>query len=99
MLMDSFNTFSRAVKFLELDKTDDEIHQAILESSFDKLRQKEEKEGFHEKPQKAQHFFREGKCGSWRKHLTIEQKDKIVSDHIKIMKKYSYLDENNEVIF
>jgi hypothetical protein len=70
-----------------------------LDSSFDKLRKQEEKFGFREKPQNAEYFFREGKLGTWKKHLTSEQKHKIINDHQAMMKKFGYLDDNDEPVF
>ena len=61
MKLDSFNTFKKAVDFLKLDKTDEEITDAIRKSSFEALQKQELNKGFTEKPQNAKLFFRKGK--------------------------------------
>ena len=56
MKLNSLKTFERAVRFAGLDYGKDEIQKAIDKSSFEKLRQQEEKEGFREKSPASEFF-------------------------------------------
>ncbi len=58
--------FGRLVRHLLLDTTAAEIAEAIDRCSFDKLRAQEERDGFRERPEVSQRFFREGRPGQWR---------------------------------
>jgi hypothetical protein len=55
------------------------------------LKEQEAKEGFREKPDKAERFFREGKSGQWREKLSRRQVRQIVSVHHKQMQRFGYL--------
>jgi len=46
--------------------TDEQLAEAIDRSSFARLREQEEKDGFRERPEKAERFFREGRAGQWK---------------------------------
>ena len=91
MLAKPEKTFSRLVNHLLLDATSDQIQEAIERSSFNKMKEQEEKEGFREKPKEAKQFFREGRAGQWKQILTPAQIKKIVKDHGEQMKRFGYL--------
>ncbi len=93
MINDTFQTFLEALKFIGVDKTDDEIMKAIKFSSFDELQKQEMQKGFKEKSPGSAFFFRKGKCGTWKDELSANQVSKIISKHSIIMKKYGYIDE------
>ncbi|MFH1728807.1 MAG: sulfotransferase domain-containing protein [Pseudomonadota bacterium] len=99
MKLDSLRTFKKACDFLNLDKSDKEIAQAIEKTSFDKLRKQEEEKSFNEKPQKCKFFFRKGKIGSWREKLKNHHVDKLISCHYDVMKRFGYLDKNDKLVF
>jgi hypothetical protein len=44
-------------------------------------------------------FFRVGKLGSWRDHLTADQVSRVISDHREVMEAHGYLDEQGAPIF
>ena len=90
MKFDSLATFRRAVRFAGLDKTDEEIEQALENSRIDKLQQQEREHGFREKMPKAKSFFRKGKVGSWQEKLTASQIERILEDHHKMMAQLGY---------
>ena len=92
-------TFEKAVKFLEFDYGRDKIQKAIDLSSFEELQRQEKENGFREKNAITELFFRKGKVGSWREELNDKQVKQIISDHGAVMRRYGYLDVNNEVIF
>ena len=63
-------------------------------ASFDRLREEEERVGFVERPSKAARFFREGRIGGWRRHLTEEQARRIIADHGDMMRRLDYIDRD-----
>jgi hypothetical protein len=90
MLTDPLHTFSKAVAFINLQKTQTEIEKAIEASRFENLKAQEKEQGFAEKNAKSQSFFRNGVSGNWRKELTTEQVNLIVGCHKEVMEKYGY---------
>ena len=91
MLADPRKAFGGLARHLLLDVTPEQLAQAIDNSSFEKLRAQESKEGFVERPKAAQQFFREGRSGQWRERLTPAQIERIVRDHGAQMKRFGYL--------
>jgi aryl sulfotransferase len=81
MKLEPIPTFTKAVRFIGLDFGEEQIKKAIELSDFEKLKAKEEVEGFKERPYKTAAFFRKGEVGDWRNHLTEAQRDKLIADH------------------
>ncbi len=73
MLAKPERTFRDLCDFLLLAPTRKALLDAIEKSSFARLKELEEKRGFSEKPAAAPSFFREGKAGTWREHLSHAQ--------------------------
>jgi len=89
-----FETFSAAVRFLNLPADDSRIRAALDAARFERLREEEEREGFVEKPLQATQFFREGRVGGWRQHLSEPQAERIIADHRAMMQRLDYLDRD-----
>jgi hypothetical protein len=70
--------------------SDGELADAIKRSSFEQLREQEEKDGFRERPKKAERFFREGRTGQWKDALTPAQIKRIVDAHGEQMARFGY---------
>jgi hypothetical protein len=68
-----------------------QLAEAVDRSSFDKLREQEEKVGFRERPKTAERFFREGRAGQWKEVLAPAQIERIVKDHGAQMERFGYL--------
>ena len=83
-------TFGGLVQFLRLPASRERLQRAIDASSFENLRQKEEKHGFAERSKKSKRFFREGKAGGWRNVLTPAQVEKVVAAHEPQMRRFGY---------
>lgn len=85
------DSFSEAIRFLDLPLDHRRLQKAIHFSRFDELRQQEEKSGFMERPPAAHSFFRKGEVGSWRAVLTEAQTQKILGRHATVMRRLGYL--------
>lgn len=83
-------TFGKVVKFLGLQPAPERITRAIQNSSFEKLREQEDRTGFRERPVKAERFFRVGKAGQWRGVLSEEQIERVVTANQKHMQRFGY---------
>lgn len=91
-------SFTKAAYFLQLAVSEEEILQAIKNAEFDKLKAAEIEFGFREKAPAVKHFFRKGIVDDWKNTLTETQIQRIIHDHGDIMRKYGYLDKNNNPI-
>ncbi len=91
MLADPVRVFGGLARHLLLRPTDEQLRLAIERSSFENLKKQEAKQGFKEKPEKAERFFREGKAGQWHDGLTRRQVRRIVQDHHVQMARFGYL--------
>ena len=90
MLADTYTTFSKALNFIGINATQQQIETAIAASSFEQLQQKEKEKGFAEK-NKNTLFFRQGKAGGWKNELNTNQVSLITSPHKILMRKYGYM--------
>jgi hypothetical protein len=70
---------------------DDQLADAIDRSSFERLREQEEKSGFRERSEKAERFFRDGRAGQWKEVLTPLQIQRIVDAHHEQMQRFGYM--------
>ena len=99
MQQNPVESFLKAVTFAGLDYGAKEVEKALALSSFEKLQEQERQEGFQEKSQSSDSFFRKGKIGSWREELTDEQAATIINDHRQTMRRFGYLDDNDVPVF
>lgn len=91
MLESPAQTFAGVLRFLGLPQDRDRLQRAIRFSSFRVLREQEKRSGFSERPKEADApFFREGKSGQWKKILTPQQVEEIVSAHREQMLRFGY---------
>ena len=75
---------------IKIELNDNKIDNIIKTTSFELLKNKENKEGFKE-ASKNSPFFREGKSLQWKKTLTHDQIKKIESNLGEYMKKFNYI--------
>jgi hypothetical protein len=85
-----FSSVLNILEMADIDDAEERFNFALEQSSFAKLKAKEEKDGFSERMGKSP-FFRSGKKKQWRKILSPRQISKIESDHKEVMKQYGYL--------
>lgn len=90
MLADPKAAFTRAVQFMKISVTAEQIDKAIAETKFEKLQQQEDKGGFTEKNKRSKSFFRKGIAGGWVSELTPLQIKSIIDQHSEVMKRYGY---------
>ncbi len=91
MLADPVKVFGGLARHLRIAPTGVQLEQAIELSSFENLREQEETEGFREKPEHAEKFFRKGTSGQWLNDLTENQIRQIISDHRTQMQRFGYV--------
>jgi len=91
MLKDPKKAFGKLAQHLLLRPTSAQLDTAIERASFGALRAQEEAQGFREKPERSERFFREGKAGQWHEGLTRRQVRRIVSAHAKQMRRFGYI--------
>lgn len=92
MKSDTFSTFSKTLKFIGIEATNEEIIKAIGFSDIKEMQKQEAEKGFKEKPANALSFFRKGEAGSWRNELSEDLVKKICADHREMMIRFGYLD-------
>ena len=92
MLDDTAAAFSAALARLGVDGALDagRVGAAVEAARFEKLRAEEDEIGFQEKPEGAARFFREGRAGTWRTHLTLDQARRVVDAHGEMMVRLGY---------
>lgn len=91
MIAETFKTFININKFLDLEYTQKEINAAIEASSFEKMQKQEKINGFKEKTPDSSIFFRQGTAGLWKKELSKNQVESIVSKHSEVMSRFGYI--------
>ena len=78
-------------QFLGQEIEESIIQKAIDNSTFQKLSNAEEIDGFREKPSTSAKFFRKGKVNAWKEELTLEQENRVINNHEEMMIQMGYL--------
>jgi hypothetical protein len=91
LLADPVKRFGQLAKSVGLSKDPARIRQVVEWTSFKQLQSMESQEGFVERSNFSERFFRAGKSGQWRKHLTAAQVSRIERDHRTQMRRFGYL--------
>ena len=97
LILDPIPTFTRVANDLFTDITPEKIELAVTETKFDKLKQKEEEEGFHEKSSKNENFFNKGKINTGFEVLNESQLNLIRDNTKYICRKLGYDISGGEV--
>jgi hypothetical protein len=95
LLSNTTSEVRRIVRFLNLDRTEKEINEAINWASFDNMKSLEKKQQTHinwgtEFVDKSIPFLREGRANGWKTVLNKEQKKKINREFYLTLKKLGY---------
>ena len=92
-----FNEISKYLsKLLQIKIEDKDVKEAISKSSFQNLKNSEEKFGFDEAPtdditNEKKRFFNLGPANEWQKHLPDDIRKKIEDTFKNEMKELNYL--------
>jgi hypothetical protein len=91
MLSKGSETFTELATFLGLPTDSKLIHQALENTSIDRLKKLEEDvDGFAEKPSGCERFFRSGRTGEGAEQLSIEQRQRLTKGLSEAMKRFQY---------
>lgn len=91
-------TFAKVIDFLNLPAERKRLDQAIKFSGFRELARQEARNGFEERSQKAERFFRKGKAGGWRDVLSDAQVQQIIADHGEVLEHFGYLAPDGTIL-
>ena len=91
MLENPMATFGGLARHLLLPASKEQLELAIERSSFEELKKQEEEDGYREKPDSAERFFRSGKAGEWRHMLTPDQVRRVVQANHEQMRRFGYM--------
>ena len=91
MLSKGSETFTELATFLGLPTDSKLIHQALENTSIDRLKKLEEDvNGFAEKPAGCERFFRSGRTGEGAEQLSIEQRKRLAKGLSEAMNRFEY---------
>ncbi len=90
MLAQPHASFAAALSFIGVERSADELAQAIRYSCFDALQMQEKISGFREKKPASLAFFRTGKAGGWQGVLSVKQSQQLIADHGFMMRRLGY---------
>ena len=91
MLSKGSETFTKLATFLGLPTDSKLIHQALENTSIDRLKKLEEDvDGFAEKPAGCKRFFRSGRTGEGAEQLSIEQRKRLANGLSEAMNRFEY---------
>ena len=93
MIADPKKHFGAVARHLLMTPSEEQLTKAVELTGFERLRQKESAEGFAERPDTTNQFFRAGKAGQWRETLSDAQVARVVTAHKPLMRKFGYLPE------
>ena len=98
MKLHAKETFTTAVRFMEIECSDQQIESAIKNSDIKSLKEQEQQNSFREKPMGMESFFRKGEVGAWRGTLSDEQVKQLVDDHQDVMRRLEYIDDKGNLL-
>lgn len=92
MLCDAGRELARVVRFArpELPVDRERIAMAVEHARFERLQEIETARPFHETPPRAKRFFREGRAGDWRNHLSDAQARHLIDRNCRVMARFGY---------
>lgn len=84
-------SFTQLVKFLGIERSEEDIARAIRFTSIGELQKQEASEGFNERADAEGRFFRKGRAGGWREELSEKQAGQLIDYHREQMQRFGYL--------
>lgn len=92
LLDDPETQFARMLDLIGLPVDAERLARAIRFSSFEELARQEDEQGFVERPEQSDRFFRKGRKDQWKTDLAPELAEMIRSRMGETMKRYGYLE-------
>jgi hypothetical protein len=89
--------FGEVVRFCGLPLDMERVSRAVAFSEFSELRGQEQSNDFCERLSQTP-FFRKGQAGSWREELPADLVQRLIDIHGETMRRFGYLDENNQPV-
>ena len=79
-------------RFLGLEGATDgrRLRRAVAAADFARLQEQEARDGFRERYPLCRRFFRSGRSGDWRRHLSAAQARRIARRHGAVMRACGY---------
>jgi hypothetical protein len=90
LLANPVEYFGQVVEFLRIKVDEATLGAAIEATSFERLQSEEQKEGFRERPEETDRFFRRGIANQWREQLTPAQIAAVVRPNKAAMTAMGY---------
>ena len=92
MLANTAKEFTRVLEFLNHPNINElDIKKVINATQFQKLRQLEDNEGFMERHEKSDRFFRSGRSGEGLEKLPKKLQEDIIKKHSAVMEELGYI--------
>jgi hypothetical protein len=86
-------TFGAALRAGGVEFSAEELGDALENSTWQRLREQEDKAGFRERISRHEKFFRQGAAGGWREELPPELAHRLALAHATVMAELGYLTE------
>jgi hypothetical protein len=93
LMSEPLKHFGAVARHLLMTPSEDQLAKAVELTGFERLREKESKAGFVERPETTSQFFRAGRSGQWRDTLSDAQVERMVAAHAPLMRRFGYLPE------
>ena len=94
LLADAVGQLGRMTRFLGLEGAADgrRLRRAVAAADFTRLQEQEReaRDGFHERDRRCRRFFRSGRSGDWRRHLSAAQALRVARRHGAVMRACGY---------
>ena len=92
LLADTAGQLGRMTRFLGLDGAEDgrRLRRAAAAADFTRLQEQEARDGFIERDRRCRRFFRSGRSGDWRRHLSAAQARRVTRRHGAVMRTCGY---------
>jgi len=99
MLADPRRAVARLAAFLGLPNDPETVARTVEACRFQALRAAEEANGFRERQEHQERFFRQGRAGAWPAALSPAQAARLLADHGAVMARMGYCPDGVERVW
>ena len=92
LLNDPDRWFQAILNFFDIAFDRGRFNEALVRTTFDRLRSDEDEQGFESRSSYQERFFRRGQAGGWRDVLTEDQAARVEADHGDMMRACGYME-------